>query len=154
MATTVTAVISPKSKASTDRLRSAPSHADHPCRHCGEWPDRHICGYCLPCHAQRMLVWRRRRRRARLSRWFSEAGNSDATRAAMLTSAIVDELGGYDRAAAQIVAWLRESVESGRAPRESLKAIQTLLKLIELSAPVDAAPVKTRARKKPTRVKG
>lgn len=122
------------------------TYPDRPCPHCGEWPDRHIAGYCLPCHAAKIARYRRRKRSACLSRWYADLATADAERAAMLASAIVDELGGYDRAARQLVAWLRESVASGKAPKASLRAIEGLVKMIQLSCPAEVS-----AQKKPTR---
>lgn len=82
-----------------------------------------------------MRRWTARRRQARMSRWFADLGTADAERAAALGSAIVSELGGYDRAAKQLVAWLRESVASGKAPAASVKAIRGLMRMIDWSQP-------------------
>ena len=154
MATTETAEKSPTSSASTHPPSVASSGASpepyhRPCPYCGDWPDRHVKGYCLPCHATLIAQWRRRRKSARISRWYSEIGTADARRAAMLASAIVEELGGYDRAARQLVAWLRESVETKKAPKASMRAIQAMMDVIRLSLPADGAD-EAGARKKPT----
>lgn len=73
-----------------------------------------------------------------MSQWYAELGTADSERAATLASAIVSELGGYDRAAKQLVAWLRESVSSGRAPAASVKAIRGLMRMIDWSQPADS----------------
>jgi hypothetical protein len=48
----------------------------------------------------------------------------------MLCAAIVGRLGGFDRAAAEIVAYVRELAESGRAPAQAMKAYLAIVKLL------------------------
>lgn len=110
---------------------------DRPCPWCGDWPDDEdrVGIYCRWCEAERERVYRARRRRAKLSTWFAEVRTADAERAAMLASAIVDELGGYDRAAQQLVRHVLDIAAGGKAPAQSLRQIEALLRLIRLSLP-------------------
>ena len=113
--------------------------ATGPCPYCGDWPDddNRVRNYCRPCHAERTNEYNRRRRQARLSRWFAEVGTADAERAAILVSAIVDELGGYNRTARQIAGVLKELQASGRSPVEAARCHRVLLQLMRLALPAE-----------------
>lgn len=109
------------------------------CPWCGDWPeDGNRTGkYCTPCEAERQRQYRGRQRQARLSRWFAEVGTADAVRAAILVSAIVDELGGYNRTARQIAGVLKELQASGRSPVEAARCHRVLLQLMRLALPAE-----------------
>ena len=109
----------------------------YPCPWCGDWPeDGNRTGkYCTPCEAERQAAYRARRKLARLSKWVAEIGTADAERAAMLGAAIVTELGGYTKAAAEIVAYVRQLAASGKAPAQAMKSYQAIVRLMQLSAP-------------------
>ena len=54
----------------------------------------------------------------------------------MLCSAIVDKLGGYDAAAAEIVAYIRELQASGKAPAQTMRAYMSIMRMLQLGAPM------------------
>ena len=72
----------------------------------------------------------RRRRQAAIRAWARESKTAGPDRLYMLASAIVDRLGGYDKAAKEIVAYIRELAESGKAPRRAMDAYMSIVKLM------------------------
>lgn len=101
-----------------------------PCARCGDWPDddERYGSYCRPCQAERVRLYNRRRRLASLGKWTRQAKFAAPDRLGMLAYEIVDRLGGYERAAKEIIDYARANRD--KAPRRSMDAYLAILKLI------------------------
>jgi hypothetical protein len=113
--------------------------ATGPCPYCGDWPDddNRVRNYCRPCHAERTNTYNRRRRQAALGASLEEIGTARPDRMRILASAIVDRFGGYDKAAAEIVAYVRELAKSGKAPAQAMRTLLGIVKLLHAAGRPD-----------------
>ena len=89
----------PSMERGTDRI--------HVCPRCGELVDDYgPQSYCRPCWRAYRREYNARRRRARLGGSLAEIGTARPDRLRMLAEALVDRFGGFDRTAAEIVAYV------------------------------------------------